>query len=55
MYNPTYFNNDSSVAEAKRDVVEEKPIFRLLDRLRLSAMVSSLTGDKRLYRPTPTD
>jgi len=38
---------------SKRDVVEAKPIFRRLGRLRLSATVSSRTGDTRLYRPTP--
>ena len=43
------------LADAKRVVVEAKPIFRLFGRLRLSAIVSSLIGAKRLYRPTPTD
>ena len=49
----TYVNNDSLVAEVKRDVVEEKATFRRFDRLRLSATVSSRTGETRLYRPTP--
>ena len=48
-----YVNNDSLLAEVKRDVVEEKATFRRFDRLRLSATVSSRTGETRLYRPTP--
>jgi hypothetical protein len=49
----TYFNRSSLLAEPKRFVVEEKPTRRRLDRLRLSAIVSSRTGLTRLYRPTP--
>jgi len=45
----------SSVFDAKRVVVERKPIFRRFGRLRRSAIVSSRIGVTRLYRPTPTD
>ena len=51
----TYVRRDSSLADAKRNVVEAKPIFRRLGRLRLSAIVSSRIEERRLYRPTPTD
>jgi len=50
----TYLSSACPSADVKRDVVDEKPIFRRLDRFRLSAIVSSLIGESRLYRPTPT-
>jgi hypothetical protein len=51
----TYERSASSLADAKRGVVDAKLIFRRLGRLRLSAIVSSRMGARRLYRPTPTD
>ena len=50
-----YLSNASPFAVVKRWVVEQKPIPFRFDRLRLSATVSSRTGEAILYRPTPTD
>jgi hypothetical protein len=55
LYVRSYVNNNSPVALANRDVVDKNPTFRRFDRFRRSAIVSSLIGVTRLYRPTPTD
>ena len=49
----SHFSSSSLLAEAKRVVDEEKAGFRRFVRFRLSATVSSRTGETRLYRPTP--
>ena len=49
----SYLSSSSLLDEAKRVVDEAKAGFRRFTRFRLSATVSSRTGETRLYRPTP--
>lgn len=54
LLNSTHFNNNSVSCGGNREIVEAKPMFLRLGRLRLSAIVSSRTAPSKLYRPTPT-